>query len=41
VHAFRHPFTDELKRRPGVELVRLTRANRDELPDALAARLVA
>jgi nucleoside-triphosphatase len=40
VHAFRHPFTDELKRRPGVELVRLTRANRDELPDALAARLV-
>jgi nucleoside-triphosphatase len=41
VHAFLHPFTDELKRRPGVELVRLTRANRDELPDALAARLVA
>jgi nucleoside-triphosphatase len=41
VHAFRHPFTDELKRRPGVELVRLTRANRDDLPDALAARLVA
>jgi nucleoside-triphosphatase len=40
VHAFRHPFTDELKRRPGVELVRLTRANRDELPDAVAARLV-
>jgi nucleoside-triphosphatase len=41
VHAFRHPFTDELKRRPGVELVRLTRANRDDLPDALAARLLA
>jgi nucleoside-triphosphatase len=40
VHAFRHPFTDELKRRPGVELVRLTRANRDDLPDALAARLL-
>jgi nucleoside-triphosphatase len=40
VHAFRHPFTDELKRRPGVEVVRLTRANRDDLPDALAARLL-
>jgi nucleoside-triphosphatase len=40
VHAFRHPFTDELKRRPGVELVRLTRANRDDLPDALATRLL-
>jgi nucleoside-triphosphatase len=39
VHAFSHPFTDVLKRRPGVELVRLTRANRDDLPDALAARL--
>jgi nucleoside-triphosphatase len=41
VHAFRHPFTDALKRRPGVELLRLSRANRDDLPDALAARLVA
>lgn len=40
VHAFGHPFTDELKRRPTVELVRLTRANRDELPDALAARVL-
>ena len=41
VQASRHPFTDELKRRPDVELVRLTRANRDDLPDALAARLLA
>jgi len=41
VHAFRHPFTDELKRRSDVELVRLTKANRDDLPDALAARLLA
>jgi nucleoside-triphosphatase len=41
VQASRHPFADELKRRPGVELVRLTRANRDDLPDALAARLLA
>jgi nucleoside-triphosphatase len=41
VHAFRHPFTDELKKRPDVELVRLSRANRDELPDSLAARVLA
>jgi nucleoside-triphosphatase len=40
VHAFRHPFTDELKRRAGVELIRLSKANRDELPDALAERLL-
>ena len=40
VHAFHHPFTDELKQRPDVEVIRLSRANRDELPDLLAARLV-
>jgi nucleoside-triphosphatase len=40
VHAFRHAFTDELKRRPDVELVRLSKANRDELPGALAARIL-
>jgi nucleoside-triphosphatase len=40
VHAFHHPFTDELKRRPDVEVVKLSKANRDELPDSLAARLV-
>jgi nucleoside-triphosphatase len=40
VHAFQHPFTDELKRRPDVEVIRLSKANRDELPDLLAARLV-
>jgi nucleoside-triphosphatase len=40
VHAFRHPFTDELKKRPDVELVRLSRANRDELPGSLAARVL-
>jgi nucleoside-triphosphatase len=39
VHAFRHPFTDELKRRSDVELIRLNKANRDELPAALATRL--
>jgi nucleoside-triphosphatase len=40
VHAFRHPFTDQLKRRSDVEVVRLSRANRDELPDSLAARVL-
>jgi len=39
VHAIRHPFTDELKRRSDVELIRLNKANRDELPGALATRL--
>jgi nucleoside-triphosphatase len=39
VHAHRHPFTDELKRRPGIEVVALTRANRDRLPELLAGRL--
>ena len=40
VHAFRHPFTDELKRRADVEVVRLSKANRDDLPGALAARVL-
>jgi nucleoside-triphosphatase len=39
VHTARHPFTDRLKRRPDTDVVRLTRANRDELPRLLAARL--
>ena len=39
VHTARHPFTDALKRRPGVETMRLTAAMRDELPQLLAARL--
>jgi hypothetical protein len=33
--------TDGLKARKGVELVRLTQANRDDLPAALAGRLAA
>ena len=40
VHAFRHPFTDELKRRADVEVVKLSKANRDDLPGALAARVL-
>lgn len=39
VHVARHPFTDALKRRPALELVRVTVGNRDELPGRLAARL--
>ena len=39
VHTARHPFTDELKRRPGVETLELTKANRDRLPEELAAKL--
>jgi nucleoside-triphosphatase len=39
VHARRHPFTDELKRRPCVEVLRLTRSNRNELPSTIASRL--
>jgi nucleoside-triphosphatase len=40
VHAARHPFTDRLKRRGDVELIRLTSRNRDELPARLASRLL-
>jgi nucleoside-triphosphatase len=34
-----HPWTDALKRRPRVELYRLTERNREDLKDALLARL--
>ena len=37
VQASRHPFTDRLKR--SFEVIRLTAANRDELPQTLADRL--
>lgn len=39
VHAYRHPFTDALKRRPDVEVIRVTEGNREALPERLAARL--
>jgi nucleoside-triphosphatase len=39
VHAHRHAFTDALKRKPGVKTVRVTKENRDQLPEQLAARL--
>jgi nucleoside-triphosphatase len=39
VHAARHPFTDELKRRSSVEVLRVSRRNRDELPAQLFERV--
>ena len=39
VHTFRHPVTDALKARPDVEVLRISRTNREALPDALARRL--
>jgi nucleoside-triphosphatase len=40
VHVARHPFTDALKRRSGVEVVRVTHRNRDRLPESLAELLI-
>jgi nucleoside-triphosphatase len=40
VQLARHPFTDALKARPDVETVRVTAANRDQLPERIAARLL-
>jgi nucleoside-triphosphatase len=39
VQSASHAFTDALKRRRDVETMRVTNANRDELPELLAARL--
>jgi nucleoside-triphosphatase len=39
VQSASHPFTDALKRRRDVEVLRVTTANRDELPRQLAERL--
>jgi nucleoside-triphosphatase len=39
LHTARHPFTDSLKRRKDLSIVRLTAANRDRLPTELAERL--
>jgi nucleoside-triphosphatase len=39
VHVARDAFTDDLKRRPDIELLRVTPGNREELPARLAARL--
>lgn len=39
VHAHRHEFTDALKRRPDLEVMRVTEGNRNALPEGLVARL--
>ena len=39
MHARRDPFTDELKRRPSIAVLQLTRSNRDDLPSEIARRL--
>ncbi len=41
VHTKPHEFTDALRRRPDVELLEVTRDNRDRLPVDLVARLLA
>lgn len=41
VHSFAHPFTDTLKRQPGVELVAVTAGNREALVDRIAAQFAA
>ena len=37
VHAFTHPFTDDVKRRPGVQRIVVSQQSRDRLPEDLAA----
>jgi nucleoside-triphosphatase len=37
VHAFAHPLTDALKRRPGVKIIRISPQTRERLPQELAA----
>jgi nucleoside-triphosphatase len=39
VQSASHPFTDALKRRRDTETLRVTNADRDELPEQLAARV--
>jgi nucleoside-triphosphatase len=41
VHLGRHRFTDALKRRPDIRVVRVTEATRDALPEQLMDHLVA
>jgi nucleoside-triphosphatase len=39
VHVFRNPFSDRLKRRGDVEMLRVTSANRDALPREIVDRV--
>jgi nucleoside-triphosphatase len=41
VRVHRHPFTDALKRRPDLRVIRVTEQSRDALPERLAAELAA
>jgi nucleoside-triphosphatase len=40
VHVYRHPFTERLKQRPATEVVKVTTANRNDLPQDIASRLL-
>ncbi|MDQ4027538.1 MAG: nucleoside-triphosphatase, partial [Actinomycetota bacterium] len=40
VHVYRHPFTERLKQRPATEVVKVTTANRNGLPQDIATRLL-
>lgn len=40
VHVARHPFTDELKKKASVASMRVSRSNRDQLPEQLAAQVM-
>jgi nucleoside-triphosphatase len=40
IHVHKHSFTEDLKRRTDTELVKVTRANRDDLPHEIATRLL-
>ncbi len=40
VHVFRDEFTDALKRRGDVEVMRISASNRDSLPEEIVARLI-
>jgi nucleoside-triphosphatase len=40
IHAHKHPLTDELKRRPGVSLVKVERGRRDEQAASVADLLL-
>ncbi len=40
VHVFKDDFTDALKRRRDVEVVKLSASNRDSIPEELVARLI-
>jgi nucleoside-triphosphatase len=41
IHAFAHPFTDELKRRADTDIFHLDKASRDDLPRLVVERLAA